>query len=104
MGTLPQRDLAPVAAGVDALAGAHDALARSDDIVRPLAFLRHADGDIARAAWGDFTPALQVDIAGAVYGFAGMLMAWLVWELIKAPLRLPLVGRRPGVTRKSGRS
>ncbi len=94
---------AVAAARVDVLAQAYDALGRGDAITRPLAFLRHADWDIARAAWADFTPALQADTAGAVYGFAGMVLAWLAWELIKAPLRPLLFRPRPGQIRESRR-
>jgi putative intracellular protease/amidase len=101
--TAEARDqLAAIAAArVDALARSHDMLARGDDMSRPLTWLRQADWDIARATLADFTPALQLNTAGAVYGFAGLVLGWLAWELVKAPLRPLLFRRRPGQIRES---
>lgn len=100
------RDKLAGAAGarVEELGRAYDALAQGSALERPLAFLRHADWDIARATLQDFQPALPIDTVSLAYGFAGIVLGWLIWELIKAPCRT-VVRRlrrpRPGTIRES---
>jgi hypothetical protein len=52
---------------------------------RPFVFARHAEPDIASAAFAAFEPALSLDTASLVYGAVGMLLAWGIWEIVKLP-------------------
>lgn len=81
-------------ARVDALAGAHDAIAAADPFAKPFVFLRHIDGEIARATFETFQPALPLDAVSLAYGGAGLLLTWILYELLKAPVAVAISGRR----------
>lgn len=78
---------------VDELLTAHNAIASSDIFSRPIAFFAHMDRTIADATLMAFTPALPLDSASIVYALVGMVLGWMLYELVKLPLRL-LTGRR----------
>lgn len=61
---------------------------------RPVAFLQSFDPDIAAAAIERFVPALPLDAAGLVYGGAGIVVTWLLYEVVKLPFCL-VRRRRP---------
>ena len=79
---------------VDELDSAYRAVANADTFRRPLEFARHLDRDIAEAAFAVFTPALPLDTASAVYVLVGIVLGWLLWELVKLPVRLLVRPRR----------
>ena len=55
---------------------------------RPFVFARDADPDIALAAMRDFQPAIPIDPASLGYAALGVLIALLVYDLVKSPFRL----------------
>jgi len=74
-----ERRLTDLARGYDALLGA-------DPLWRPLALLHHADMTIAKAAFANFQPALPLDSASLISTLVGMVLGWLVYGLVTAPL------------------
>jgi hypothetical protein len=55
---------------------------------QPFVFVRELDPEIALATLRSFEPAVPLSTAGLVYGIAGMVAGWLLYELIKAPAGL----------------
>jgi hypothetical protein len=78
---------------IDALQGAHQAIDQASVFTRPIAFFTHIDHDIALATARAFQPALPLDAPSLVFGGIGLVIGWLIWELIKAPAAL-FRGRR----------
>lgn len=100
--TVAQARLAMLEAQQQALQGAAP-------VLRPLEFLRSFDRDIAVSAFDVFVPALPLDTAGLVFGGAGLLAGWLLYELAKLPFWLGGRGiarlrRRPKTLRRTVRS
>jgi hypothetical protein len=81
-----------------ALESQHQALSDAAPTLRPLAFLRGFDGDIAAATLDRFVPALPLDTAGMIYAGAGLVAGWLVYEGVKLPVwavwRMAMATRR----------
>lgn len=80
---------------IDALQGAHQAIDRASVFTKPWVFLTRMDHDIALATAREFQPALPLDAPSLIFGGIGLVVGWLIWELIKAPTAL-LRKRRAG--------
>ena len=76
----------------DELSQAYGAIANADVFERPFRFVAHMDRSIAEATLTNFTPALPLDAGSLVYAFVGIVLGWLLYELIKLPFRA--LGRR----------
>lgn len=85
---------ADLTARVANLETTHAALTDADAWMRPLVLLRHADPTIASRAFEEFTPAVPLDAASLLYTAAGVFLALIVWELIKAPAAMVMWRRR----------
>lgn len=83
-----QAAAAEFAARVDQLEQVHRSIAEAAPSLQPLMMLRHADPDIARRAWEAFTPAIPVDAPSLIYTGLGVVVALLVYELVKSPAAL----------------
>ena len=59
---------------------------------KPWVFMDNLDRDMALATLKSFQPALPLDGTSVAYGLAGMVLAWLAYEVVKFPLAL--MGRR----------
>lgn len=75
-------------ARVDELEQAFSAISDAAPLLQPLVMLQHADTEIARRAWEAFTPAVPVDVHSLVYTGSGVVVALLLYELIKTPAAL----------------
>lgn len=73
---------------VDDLTRAYDAIAHADPLWRPIALMRDMDSAIARATWDNFQPALPLDAPSLICALVGMVLGWLAYDLLTAPLRL----------------
>jgi len=73
---------------VNELEQAFDAISQAPPLLQPLVMMQYAESDIAQRAWEHFTPAIPVDAPSLVYTGAGIILALLVYELIKAPAAL----------------
>ena len=83
-----QRALAsPLADRVSDLADTLNALGSSGPWLLPWAFVRELELGIAAATLAEFRPALPLDLVSLSYGAAGILVGWLVYDLLKAPFR-----------------
>jgi hypothetical protein len=80
-----QRVVAEAQARFQDLAQAYDAIHDSAPLLKPMALIRHIDPDIASRALTDFQPALPLDAASLTYAIAGMLLALLLYDLVKWP-------------------
>lgn len=79
--------LGPLVGRVDDLNEANTALATARPWELPWAFLRTADWDVAAGALADFQPAVPLDLASLVYAALGLLLGWLIYDLLKIPFR-----------------
>lgn len=79
---------------VDELSQAYNAIASADVFERPIRFVTHMDRSIAEATLANFTPALPLDTASVLYALVGIVLGWLLYELVKLPLRLARRRRR----------
>jgi hypothetical protein len=70
------------------LARSYDAIMAADPLWRPLTLIRDADLTIAQAAFANFQPALPLDSASLISALVGMVLGWLVYGLVTAPLHL----------------
>lgn len=75
-------------ARIDTLENAYRAIDQSGGFSRPFVFFRHIDYDIAAATARNFVPALPLDMPSLVFGFAGIVLGWALWELVKAPFAM----------------
>src|SRR5690348_15077235 len=57
----------------DSLAHTFDSIAQAGDLMRPAAFLRYVDVDVARATLDLFRPAVPLTPAGVLYGGLGLI-------------------------------
>lgn len=81
-------------ARIDALDTAHRTIGDAGAFAKPFVFLRHMDGDIAAATAGTFQPALPLDPPSLIFGLAGIVLGWVLWELAKTPFSLLRRGAR----------
>lgn len=82
---------------VDDLSQAYSAIANADVFERPFRFAAHMDRAIAEATLTDFTPNLPLDTASLVYALTGVILGWLLYELVKLPLRVIFGPRRRAI-------
>ncbi len=72
---------------VEELSAATAALSNASVWERPFVFVRHADSEIARAAWAAFKPAVPTTVEGLIYALLGMGAALLIYHVgIALPL------------------
>jgi hypothetical protein len=71
----------------------YQAITEATPVMQPLVMMRYADGDIAARAWEHFTPAIPIDPPSLIYTGIGVVLALLIYELIKSPAAL--VKRKP---------
>lgn len=69
------------------LEAADQAIRAAGVFSKPIAFLQHLDGTIADGTLQTFQPALPLDPTSLAYGGAGIVLAWILYNGIKAPFR-----------------
>jgi hypothetical protein len=75
-------------ARIDALESAYQAIEQAVVFVKPFVFFSQFDRDIAVATAKAFHPAIPFDIPSLAFGAVGIVLGWLLWELIKSPFPL----------------
>lgn len=78
---------------VDGLTSAQDAIDKAGPFEKPFVFFTHLDLEIGFATAQSFVPAIPLDIPSLIFGGVGIVLGWMLWEVIKAPL---LLFRRKG--------
>ncbi len=73
---------------VEELNTAYTAIVESGVVTRPLVFLRHADDAILTATLSNFVPAIPLDANALIYSFIGIVIALIVYETVKLPLKI----------------
>lgn len=61
---------------------------------RPVVMATRADPEIARATAETFTPAMPLDPTSLIYAGFGLVLGWVVWELLQWPVKARLRRRR----------
>ena len=83
---ISRRKLAASArANHDDLANDYDAIREASPWSRPIVVLSRLDRDIGSRVLDDFQPAVPIDSASLTYGVGGMLVAVVVYDMIKWP-------------------
>ncbi len=80
-----QEAIVEFSARVEHLEQAYAAIAQAPPLIQPLVMMRHSESEIAQRAWEAFNPAIPVDTASLVYTGVGIVVALLIYELIKTP-------------------
>lgn len=84
-----RRELETDASGrVAELQSAYDAITTAGLVEKPFSFLKYADDTIVSGAWADFVPAVPLDTEAIIYVATGIVLAILIYEIIKLPLAL----------------
>jgi hypothetical protein len=78
----------------DRLERQRSAFVEAGPFQRLAVMMREADTDIARAAYGDFEPAVPVTNEGLVMGLIGFALGWILTRLLGLPLRRLFFRRR----------
>lgn len=73
---------------VGELQSAYSAIADANFVAKPIQLLRHADPTMIAGTWHDFTPMLPANADGIGYVIAGMILGFVVYEIIKLPVVL----------------
>lgn len=73
-------------ARIEALENAQGAIEQAGVFTRPFVFFQHVDQDIALATVQAFHPALPIDVQSLIFAGTGIVLGWLIWELLKLPL------------------
>jgi hypothetical protein len=69
------------------LAQAANALTSAGPWELPWKFLWHIDFAVAGGTLKDYQPAMPLDLVSVSYAAAGMVLGWMLWELIKSLVR-----------------
>jgi hypothetical protein len=72
------------------LQAAYDSIAHANVFAKPVALVRHADPTMIEGTWRDFVPALPMNSESVAYVIIGMVIGFLLYELVKLPLLLIL--------------
>lgn len=98
-----RRELETDAAGrVNELQSAYDAITSAGLIEKPITFFRYMDDAIMSGTWTDYVPAVPLDAEALIYVTMGIILAILVYELVKLPLVLVFGTPRPRKFKKRG--
>ncbi len=71
---------------VAALQNAYQAITEANIFTKPFAFLRHADTTMIAGTWRDFAPGLPTSADSIVYIILGMLVGFVIYEIVKLPV------------------
>lgn len=81
-------------ARVSDLEASRAAILDTHPLWRPVVMATQADPEIARATADVFTPAMPLDPTSLIYAAGGLVLGWVVWELIQWPVQARLRRRR----------
>ncbi len=78
---------------VQEIQASHDAIANAGFMAKPFVFLTHMDRIIATRTLENFTPALPVDVESLIYAAIGLVVGFVIYELLKLPFALMFRGK-----------
>lgn len=73
-------------ARIENLQSAYDAIVNANIFTRPIAFFGNAEPAIVAGTWRDFVPALPLDATSVTYVFMGMVLGFVIYEVMKIPI------------------
>jgi|HigsolmetaAR202D_1030399.scaffolds.fasta_scaffold09045_4 Protein of unknown function (DUF2937). len=82
----PDAVLAAAQTRLETLNNALEAVLGAEDLVRPLALIRHIEGEIAIATIEAFRPAVPLTPAGLVYAGIGLILGLVLVNVVFAPV------------------
>lgn len=85
-----------------ALQKSYDSVAHSPLFVRPLVLARSGDRNLMEMTWRGFVPALPLTPGCIAFAIVGMMIGFLIYEVIKFPFALLLREPRRRKFRKRG--
>lgn len=85
---LRDRLSASAQARIDMLEAAQAAITQAGPFEQPVRFFSNLDRDIALATAQSFVPAVPLDVPSLIFAVIGIVLGWLIWDVIKAPARL----------------
>lgn len=84
-----REQLAATAQGrIDHLQATLAAIDQAASYERPFVFFARVDSDIALATAASFTPSLPLDVPSLIFAVVGILVGWIIWGIVKMPVRL----------------
>lgn len=86
--TLRDRFAAMARDRVDGLSSAQEAIDKAGPFEKPFVFFANLDMEIGIATAQSFVPAIPLDIPSLIFGGVGIVLGWMLWEVIKAPAAL----------------
>lgn len=81
---------------------AYSAIADTNLVIRPFSFLRHSDATMLATTRSEFVPALPTSVEAIVYVIVAMIVAFLLYELVKLPITALLLEPRRRKFRRRG--
>lgn len=85
-----------------ALQASYDSVARSNLFARPLILARSGDQALMQATWRDFVPALPETSGSIAFTIVGLVLGFVIYEVIKFPFALLLREPKRRKFRKRG--
>ena len=79
--------IGPLEGRLNDLNEANTALSTAESWRLPWKFLQNADWDIASAALAEFQPAIPLDLTSVLYTITGLVLGWLIYDILKIPFR-----------------
>lgn len=76
------------------LEASREAILTAYPLWRAVIMVRQADRDIAAATAEAFTPAMPLDPKSLIYAAIGLVIGWMIWELVQWPVKARLRARR----------
>lgn len=87
---------------VQELQYSYDSIANAGLFAKPLALFKTADDSIIAGTWTDFVPAVPLDTNALIYIGVGIVLALIVYEIVKFPVVYALGQPRRRKFRKRG--
>ena len=84
------------------LQGSYDTVVHTNVFIRPVALARWGDPGLMDATWRGFVPALPVTPGSVAFTVIGMILGFLIYEVIKFPFILLIREPRRRKFRKRG--
>jgi hypothetical protein len=96
-------DLAAAArAEVAAAKAIHDPVATANIVTKPFRLWQHADSPLFDETWRNFVPALPATVEAVTYTVAGVLIGFLVYEIVRFPVITMATGEPKRRFRRKG--
>lgn len=87
---------------VQELQQSYDAISNAGLFSKPFTLFTRADDSIVAGTWADFVPAVPLDATALIYVGVGIVLALVIYEIVKFPITYALGQHRRRKFRKRG--